>query len=530
MQNFDRGHDHQLSLAEMAALLGDNGVKLSQDQVGQVFGRFDSAGDGFDGAELAQVLSVVGRLPAVSERLRAASDAGSVVMDVVIICAAGLGLAYLVLQSDQLEKKWAANSFRGAVTNSRLQAKCSNLDTEISKLHSERLQLEEEIRALESNHHHQDQDKTMRLRRLGSRLHDVKQLQDQKKHQLETEVQKWQEDAKRSMLEASLAKSKMERVMSCIKGIDSFAGRGTGKFAGAGAQLGFAVKQPKGFALDSITFGTIEDGHLHLFETSTSWKLGEGRDCAFKCKDIDRGTEWALKMYKIENPEQRQSIQHDLFAYRSQVGQHERIVSYERVIESESTIFVLMELIKGKDLFDIVASQVLTEHQVRLLFKQLLAALMHLHENGVIHCDVKPENAMVVGDIAAGTAQLKLIDFGCSCFTRYDDDTRSCVVWDSYMPPEHAAQPSRAPAVSTDMWRLGCTLYVMLVRRPPFNNDAQTRTGQQLRQAGSFYRVPEYEALSAEAKDLLTQLICGDPSKRASAERVLEHPWLSLDS
>lgn len=231
-------------------------------------------------------------------------------------------------------------------------------------------------------------------------------------------------------------------------------------------------------------------------------------------------------MYKINKKEQRRTIYHDLYAHKSQVGRHPRIVSYERVIESENMIFVLMELIAGKDLFDVVVSQALTEELARPLFTELVEGLQHLHGNGVIHCDVKPENAMVVGNVNAGAAHVKLIDFGCSCFTQFESSQEGCVVWDCYMPPEHAANPKLMPGVATDMWRLGCTLYVMLMRRPPFHNDAETRWGMEARENARFCKDPPYDTLSIEAKDLLASLIIGDPSKRLGTAQVLQHPWV----
>lgn len=251
---------------------------------------------------------------------------------------------------------------------------------------------------------------------------------------------------------------------------------------------------------DTITFGTIEDGKLLLFETSTRHKIGEGRDSAYRCKELETGEEFALKMYTMSNPSQRRSIMHDLYAHRVLLGKHPRIVSYKRVIESETTIFVLMELLAGKDLFDVVCARVLTEEQAQPLFRELVEGLQHLHNNKVIHCDVKPENAMVLGSIDCGTAHLKLIDFGCSCFNDFIKESettekRACVVYDRYMPPELGASPTAAPTVATDIWRLGCTLYVMLVRSPPFHDDAQTRPGIEAREQGRFYKPESYELL-----------------------------------
>merc|ERR1719277_1831585 len=109
--------------------------------------------------------------------------------------------------------------------------------------------------------------------------------------------------------------------MTCIKGLDAFAGAGTGSLARDGAQQGFS-NQRVGFSMDSITFGTIENGQLLMFETGHSRKIGEGRDCAYICEDLSSGRKLALKMYKITDMAQRRSIHHDLYANRELVGKH----------------------------------------------------------------------------------------------------------------------------------------------------------------------------------------------------------------
>eukprot|EP00435_Cladocopium_sp_Y103_P069754 s475_g33.t3 len=504
MAAFDAGQDQHLSSKD--------------DQVGRMFGRVDDEGDGFDDVELTRILSIVSGLPAVSERIKQAAQAGnSWLFDLVLCTVTGIGLYYIVGQSDVLEKRWLQSSFRGAVQFHRMQSKCSKLDRQLGDLSDERL---------------------------STRLEEVTEQQRAATDQLQAEVSKWQNAAEEAMKQANNVKSKMASMMTCIKGLDAFSGSGTKRFVEDGAQQGFCHRSNVGFCLDTITFGTIEEGKLLLFETSTRHKIGEGRDCAYRCKELETGEEFALKMYTMSNPSQRRSIMHDLYAQRLLLGKHPRIVSYKRVIESETNIFVLMELLAGRDLFDVVCARSLTEEQAQPLFLDLVEGLQHLHSNKVIHCDVKPENAMVLGDIDAGTAHLKLIDFGCSCFHEFvkESETRACVVYDRYMPPELAVSPGLAPSVATDMWRLGCTLYVMLVRSPPFHDDAQTRSGIELREQGKFYKTAAYEAffgfsrsefqllsntprLSDEAKattsDLLVKLLAGDPKERPDATSVL---------
>lgn len=518
---FDKGDDDKLSTDELTSLLHKNGAEFSKEQVHKLFGREDDEQDGFDQDELENVLAMISALPNLSSRLRTAAQThNSLYMDIAFTLICGVGLAYLVTQTDNFERKWAASAFRSAVTIRRTQSKVSKLDADMKQLCVERSQLEEQIKnAQESN----DEDEE---RRLKQRMRDVQEKQDAAQKALEEQVKAHQKEAEKCMREASLAKSKMEKVMACIRGMDAFAGAGGNKFTSEGAQQGFSQAKRAGFSAENITFGTIEDGQLLMYETSASRRLGEGRDGAYRCTDLNTGQEKALKMYKISSQQQRNAIFNDLFAHRSKVATHPRIVNYERVIESENTIFVLMELLSGMDLFDVVARDGLTEEQAKPLFLDLVEGVQHLHNNNVIHCDIKPENAVVVGSVKTGEAQVKLIDFGCSCFMSYKDDLASgSIVFDAYMPPEHALDPSTSPTVATDTWRLGCTLYIMLLRRPPFHNDAATPKGRAQREASIFPRPAEFLALSADAQDLVTKLLVGDPRNRLDTVGILAHPW-----
>ena len=98
-----------------------------------------------------------------------------------------------------------------------------------------------------------------------------------------------------------------------------------------------------------------------------------------------------------------------------------------------------------------------------------------------------------------GTAQKprKLIDFGCSCFREFvheESETKACIVQDRYMPPELGVAKNVFPTFATDMWRVGCTLYLMLMQCPPFHDDSQTTAGIQARQQGRFYKPAGFSA------------------------------------
>jgi len=484
-------------------------------------GALGDGGAGADPRKLRQVCRDVVDLSAVAEQIRDISATrGSVWFDVAATLLVGVGLSHIVFSYDQLERRWAASSFRSAVQVSKVQNKCKQLKLQVGIFARTRERLEGTIASVQAASAGDKEEREAELRRLRAELETVQKQEAAARKEME-------EENKELASKASLAKNKMERVMSCVKGIDAFHGAGKNKFAGHGAARGFSGD---GFSMDVITFGTIEDGELLMYETARSRKIGEGVDGAYKCTDLSTGEEYALKMYPIQSHARGAAILNDLRAHRSQVGKHPNVVNYLRVIESENAIFVIMELLKGKDLFNVVVEDGLTEETARPLFRELVLALQHLHTKNVIHCDIKPENAFVTGRPGEPDCQLTLIDFGASCFPEADRSrTGANIIYDVYMPPEHAQNPNLPPTRATDLWRLGCTLYVILTGGMPFHAYQRpvSQACLEARKEGKFYAGAPYSELSADAKDLVQKLLSGDPRQRPSCEDILQHQWLT---
>lgn len=190
-----------------------------------------------------------------------------------------------------------------------------------------------------------------------------------------------------------------------------------------------------------------------------------------------------------------------------------------------------MELADQGDLHTYVAKQMITEKIVRIIARQLFAAVAFLHEKEFLHRDLKPENVLVFG--MPKRPEIKLTDFGSICRT-FDDDYRFEVQGTpDYLPPEVIKSIEWHLPVnykkSTDVFSCGIVLYFTCYKRHAFRviyNDSSflrdlltdSWTEEQL--------APEFPAGSKELKDFLKLCLKANESERPSAEELHDHIWL----
>jgi len=148
---------------------------------------------------------------------------------------------------------------------------------------------------------------------------------------------------------------------------------------------------------------------------------------------------------------------------------------------------------------------------------QVLQGLQYLHDQGVIHRDIKGANILTTKD---GT--VKLADFGVSTSTLAGPDKEAQVVGTPYwMAPEIIQLSGATPA--SDIWSVGCTVIELLQGKPPYHNLAAMPA---LFAIVNDDHPPLPEGVSPAARDFLMQCFQKDPNLRVSAKKLLKHSWL----
>ncbi|XP_078457993.1 uncharacterized protein LOC144936841 [Lampetra fluviatilis] len=199
--------------------------------------------------------------------------------------------------------------------------------------------------------------------------------------------------------------------------------------------------------------------------------------------------------------------------------QHPNVVRLYEVIDTQTKLYLILELADGGDLYDYIMRHEggLQEELAKTYFAQVVHAISYCHRLHVVHRDLKPENVVFFEK----QGLVKLTDFGFSNLFQPGTKLATSCGSLAYSAPEILlGDEYDAPAV--DIWSLGVILYMLVCGHPPFQeaNDSETLTMIM----DCKYTVPAH--ISRECKDLIARMLQRDPRRRASLQEMEGHPWL----
>ncbi|XP_072289302.1 calcium/calmodulin-dependent protein kinase (CaM kinase) II beta 1 isoform X33 [Eucyclogobius newberryi] len=254
-------------------------------------------------------------------------------------------------------------------------------------------------------------------------------------------------------------------------------------------------------------------------------ELGKGAfSVVRRCVKLCTGQEHAAKIINTKKLSARDHQKLEREARICRLLKHSNIVRLHDSISEEGFHYLLFDLVTGGELFeDIVAREYYSEADASHCIQQILEAVLHCHQMGVVHRDLKPENLLLASKCK--NAAVKLADFGLAIEVQGDQQA-----WfgfagtPGYLSPEVLRKEAYGKPV--DIWACGVILYILLVGYPPFWDEDQHKLYQQIKAGAYDFPSPEWDTVTPEAKNLINQMLTINPAKRITAQEALKHPWV----
>ncbi|XP_039761676.1 serine/threonine-protein kinase MARK2-like isoform X2 [Pararge aegeria] len=260
-----------------------------------------------------------------------------------------------------------------------------------------------------------------------------------------------------------------------------------------------------------------EEPHIGKYKLLKT--IGKGNFAKVKlAKHVPTGKEVAIKIIdKTQlNPSSLQKLFREVRIMK--MLDHPNIVKLFQVIETEKTLYLVMEYASGGEVFDyLVLHGRMKEKEARAKFRQIVSAVQYCHQKRIIHRDLKAENLLLDGEM-----NIKIADFG------FSNEFTPGAKLDTFCgSPPYAApelfQGKKYDGPEVDVWSLGVILYTLVSGSLPF--DGSTLRELRERVLRGKYRIPFY--MSTDCENLLKKFLVLNPAKRASLESIMRDKWMN---
>ncbi|XP_026134762.1 MAP/microtubule affinity-regulating kinase 3-like isoform X5 [Carassius auratus] len=255
-------------------------------------------------------------------------------------------------------------------------------------------------------------------------------------------------------------------------------------------------------------------GNYRLLKT-----IGKGNFAKVKlARHILTGSEVAIKIIdKTQlNPTSLQKLSREVTIMKNL--NHPNIVKLFEVIETEKTLFLVMEYASGGEVFDyLVAHGRMKEKEARAKFRQIVSAVQYCHQKHIVHRDLKAENLLLDADM-----NIKIADFGFSNEFMVGNKLDTFCGSPPYAAPE-LFQGKKYDGPEVDVWSLGVILYTLVSGSLPF--DGQNLKELRERVLRGKYRIPFY--MSTDCENLLKRFLVLNPAKRGTLEQIMKERWIN---
>ncbi|KAK4879246.1 hypothetical protein RN001_007392 [Aquatica leii] len=259
--------------------------------------------------------------------------------------------------------------------------------------------------------------------------------------------------------------------------------------------------------------------------------IGEGVHAqVFRAKDLETGENVAVKV-QIFNDENASIIQ-DEYRILKNFSDHENLTQFHGIFRNDDEVWFILELCANGSVMDLVRGLIssnrrMAEEHISLIIKEVVKALNYLHENNVMHRDIKGSNVLLTSD-----GDVKLVDFGLSRVLKSPlGKTYSCLGSPDWMAPEvinmHGNLECNGYDSRADVWALGILALELGNGKSPFCNMHPTRAIFQI----ASNPPPNLDLpgnWSDTFKDFIDECLVKNPEHRPFMIELLDHPFFDL--
>ena len=221
-------------------------------------------------------------------------------------------------------------------------------------------------------------------------------------------------------------------------------------------------------------------------------------------------------------------------------ARHPNIVRLHKCVETDEKIYMIMEKM-DTDLYEYLKMKnSLTENEASRIIGSILKGVCYLHDNCIVHRDVKPENVLLKKIPDSDIFEVRLADFGIAKILESYNVNATPIGTSYYMAPEvirgiqllglNPRKTTRDELKYLDIWSTGVVSYICFSAAPPFYGTLRTSDDREFLlnkiDSGVLFPDSKWSSVSDSAKDFVATMLSVDTSKRATARSALQHPFI----
>uniref|UniRef100_A0A673MD24 Serine/threonine-protein kinase PLK n=1 Tax=Sinocyclocheilus rhinocerous TaxID=307959 RepID=A0A673MD24_9TELE len=242
--------------------------------------------------------------------------------------------------------------------------------------------------------------------------------------------------------------------------------------------------------------------------------LGKGGFAkCYEITDMDTKEVFAGKVVPksmLLKPHQKEKMSTEIAIHKSLDNPH--VVGFHGFFEDDDFVYVVLEICRRRSLLELhKRRKAVTEPEARYFMRQTIQGCQYLHNNRVIHRDLKLGNLFLNDDM-----DVKIGDFGLATKIEFDGERKKTLCGTpNYIAPEVLCK--KGHSFEVDVWSLGCILYTLLVGKPPFETSCLKETYIRIKK--NEYTVPRH--VNPVAAALIRRMLHADPTLRPSVSELL---------